>query len=522
MIYRFGEHELDLDKVELRTDGVTQPLEPQVFALLAFLVENRDRLVTKDEIIEKIWNGRFVSDSAVASRVKSARQALGDDGRAQRFIRTAHGLGFRFVAEVTEATPAARVEIITQIEAPASPIIAAEPEARPTLAVLPFRLVGAAGPYGAIADAMPQDLITALSRLRWLFVIARASSFRFHSSDADVGKVRDAFGVRYCLTGTVEVLGTSVTVSVELSDTNDSGVIWSERFRTDADGVHETRDRIVRDVLAALELQIPLNEAKRARLKPPEHLDAWSAYHLGLQHMYRFNKDDNTLATHLFERATKLEPGFARAYAGLSFTHFQDAFLHYANDVTAAADRARRFAEMCLELDPVDPFGNFTMGRSFWLKGDGEASLPWLDRANTLNPNYAQARYANAFTYSMLGEYKAAHDNADLAIKLSPLDPLLYGMLGVRAFADLVGGRHAEAARWAEQSARSPGAHGLIQMIAALSHSLNGDEARARYWAENARTRWPQLRTADFVRAFPTRDAAMMQVFVRTLERYGF
>jgi TolB-like protein len=492
-----------------------------VFALLAFLVENRDRLVTKDEIVEKIWNGRIVSDSAIASRVKSARQALGDDGRAQRFIRTAHGLGFRFVAEVTEASAAPRIEIVTQAEALHVPP-AVEPEARPTLAVLPFRLVGAAGPYGAIAEALPQDLITALSRLRWLFVIARASSFRFHSSDANVSQVRDAFGVRYCLTGTVEVLGNSVTVSVELSDTTDCGVIWSERFRTDADGVHETRDRIVTDVLAALELQIPLNEAKRARLKPPEHLDAWSAYHLGLQHMYRFNKEDNTLATHLFERATKLEPGFARAYAGLSFTHFQDAFLHYANDPNAAADRARRFAEMCLELDPVDPFGNFTMGRSFWLKGDGEAALPWLDRANALNPNYAQARYANAFTYSMLGEYGQAHDNAAMAIKLSPLDPLLYGMYGVHAFADLVAGRYTEAAQWVEQSARSPGAHGLIQMIATVSHALNGDEARARYWAENAQARWPQLRSADFVRAFPMRDAAMMQVFVKTLERYGF
>lgn len=196
--------------------------------------------------------------------------------------------------------------------------------------------------------------------------------------------------------------------------------------------------------------------------------------------------------------------------------------MHYVPDVDAAADRARRFAEMCLDLDPVDPFGNFTMGRSFWLKGQGEAALPWLDRANSLNPNYAQARYANAFTYSMLGANKEAHENAEAALKLSPLDPLLYGMYGVRAFADLVAGRHSDAAQWAERSARSPGAHGLIQMIAAVSHSLNGDETQARYWAEQARTRWPHLSTADFVRAFPMRDEAARQLLVRTLERYGF
>lgn len=519
MIYRFGEHELDLEKVELRTGGASQPIEPQVFALLVFLVENRDRLVAKEEIVEKIWGGRIVSDSAIASRVKSARQALGDDGRAQRFIRTAHGLGFRFVAEVSEA---ARVRI-ESAAAEAQPIApAAELDTRPALAVLPFRLVGAAGPYGAIADALPQDLITALSRLRWLFVIARASSFQFHSSDADIGRVRSAFNVRYCLTGSVEVIGKSVIASVELSDAASRGVIWSERFRTEVDGVHETRDRIVRDVLAALELQIPLNEAKRARLKPPEHLDAWSAYHLGLQHMYRFTKDDNARAAHLFERAATLEPDFARAYAGLSFTAFQDAFLRYVGDVTAAADRARRFAELCLERDPVDPFGNFTMGRSFWLTGEAESALVWLDRANTLNPNYAQARYANAFTHSMLGAAHEAHENADMAIKLSPLDPLLYGMYGVHAFAEMVAGRYEQAAQWVEQSARSPGAHGLIQMIATVAQSLNGDDARARYWAEQARARSPQLRASDFVRAFPLRDPETLQLFVRTLERYGY
>ena len=186
MIYRFGNFELDVAKVELRANGEARPIEPQVFGLLALLVENRERLVSRDEIIEKVWDGRVVSDSAVASRVKSARQALGDDGKAQRYIRTIHGQGFRFVADVRaeRLDPVAYSALVTQLEGGNLAHATIQPVdhlSRPSIAVLPFDLIGDAGPYAAIADALPYELITELSRLRWLFVTARGSSFRLRS-----------------------------------------------------------------------------------------------------------------------------------------------------------------------------------------------------------------------------------------------------------------------------------------------------------------------------------------------------
>jgi len=523
MIYRFDQFELDTEKLELRGDGGLIALEPQVFALLVFLVENRDRVVTKDEIVEKIWDGRIVSDSAVSSRIKSARQALGDDGVSQRFIRTMHRVGFRFVADVVKGAPRATISDVRETQA-ASPV---EPAStlltmRPTIAVLPFRLVGVAGPYATIAEALPDELIAQLSRLRWLFVIARGSSFRFRNPVADLAQIRTALNVRYCLSGVVEVRGSMLTIGVELADTQDSGVIWGETFRVDVGGVHDVREEIVRAVISALELQIPLNEARRARWKPPEQLDAWSAYHLGLQHAYRFNKDDNDAATALFQRAAALEPTFARAYAGLSFTRFQDAFLHYTPNIDAAATDARRYAELSLEHDPLDPFGNFTMGRSFWLRGDLESSLPWLDRANTLNPNYAQGRYARAFTDPFLGMGDSGQDHADAAMALSPLDPLLYAMLASRSFSHLVRGQTAESADWADRALRSPGAHVLIPVIATIAHALNGNDARARECANMAHVRDPSLSRDDFFRAFPFRDAAIRKQYGDVLTRYGF
>ena len=195
--------------------------------------------------------------------------------------------------------------------------------------------------------------------------------------------------------------------------------------------------------------------------------------------MYRFSKDGNALATALFERAIAREAGFARAHAGLSFTHFEDAFLNFAADAHEAATLAQRHAEASLEHDPLDPFCNLVMGRVFWLRGDLEASLPWLDRAIRLNPNYAQGKYSRAWAETLLGEGTAGRANVDAALELSPLDPLAYGMLGVRAFSHMVLDQSAEAALWAERAARAPGAHALIEMIAAVAHGLNGDEARA-------------------------------------------
>ncbi|MDP9007779.1 MAG: winged helix-turn-helix domain-containing protein [Pseudomonadota bacterium] len=517
MIYRFGPFELDTAKVELRSGGETCSVEPQVFALLALLVDNRERLVSKDEIIEKVWDGRVVSEAAVASRIKSARKVLGDDGKSQQFIKTIHRQGFRFVADAKVS----RAGVADQGgRKPA--VQSADHTSRPSIAVLPFRLIGAAGFYAAIADALPHELITELSRLRWLFVTARGSSFRLRGSDADIGEIGRLLDVRYCLSGTVEIAGARLTVTVELIDTRDGGVIWAEHFAGSIDDVHQIREDIRLRILAALEIQIPLHEAALARLTVTENLDAWSSYHLGLQHMYRFNRKDNAAATALFQQAVSRDPNFARAHAGLSFVHFQTAFMRHSDDLAGEIALARRFALRGLELDPIDPFVNFTMGRTFWLEGDLESSLAWLERATTISPNYAQGIYARAWTESLAGRGLDGRRHVDLAMRLSPLDPLYYAMLATRAFTHMVMGEDAEAAGWAERAACAPGAHVLIALIAVAAHALGGDEVRAASWAANVRSRNPALTRSDFFRAFPMMSEATKARVSNALVRFRF
>jgi TolB-like protein len=526
MIYRFGAFELDAARVELRDGGALRPLEPQVFALLAFLVENHERFVSKDEILEKVWDGRVVTDSAIASRIKSARKALGDDGQAQRYIRTIHGQGFRFVADVrlerAEAPQVESADWATRERPADEPADTASTASRPSIAVLPFRLIGDAEACAGIAEALPHELIAELARMRWLFVTARGSSFRLRSPNPDMHEVGRLLNVRYCLSGMVMAPNRQLEVTTELTDTASGEVVWAERYSGSIDDVHALRAELRSKLLTALEIRIPLHEAARARLAISENLDAWSAYHLGLQHVYRFNRKDNVAAAHLFERAARLDSGFARAHAGQSFVHFQNAFLHQSDDISSEIALARSCAEHGLSLDPLDPFVNFAMGRSFWLEGDLERGLSWLERATSLSPNYAQGIYARAWTEALAGKETEGRQHVDLAMRLSPLDPLYYAMLGTRAFTHIAAGEDAEAATWAERAARAPGAHVLIAMIAAVTQDLAGNGNAATRWATNVKDRNARLSREDFFRAFPMKPEVMRSRVAAALTRLGF
>lgn len=521
MRYCFDRHELDVARGELRSDGAPVPLEPRVHALLLLLVEQRDRLISRDELIEKIWDGRVVSDAAISTCVKTLRRALGDDGRSQRHLRTVHGRGLRFVAEVkchVDADQAPGRDDDAQHELARA--------GRPSIAVLPFALLDRQGPEdgpGAVlAEALPQELIAALACLRWLFVIARGSSFRFRDRDPDVAAIGRALRVRYVLSGTVASEAHGLRVTSELADTLEGGLVWSECLTTSRENLPALRGELATHIVNALEFRIPLHEARQARLADPANVDAWAHYHLGLQHAWRFNRHDNALAAACFARALACDPHFARAHAGVSFTSFQQAFLRYSPDTAAAATSARLAAEQAVALDAADPFANFTLGRSLWLAGDLEGSLVWLERAITLAPSYAQGHYARGWAQTLAGAPTAGRASADLALALSPLDPLAYAMLGTRALSHIALGEHGEAAEQAERAARAPGAHALIAMIAALCHALADDTHAAARWAGVARERRPDLGGEDFLRAFPFADPVLQRRIAASLRSLGW
>jgi tetratricopeptide (TPR) repeat protein len=329
-------------------------------------------------------------------------------------------------------------------------------------------------------------------------------------------------GVRYCLSGAVEVSGDRLVITTELVDTGRGDVVWGERYTGNVQDIHAMRDEIRASILTSLEIQISLHEAGRARLISPENLDAWSAYHLGLQHIYGFNRRDNALAAEYFSHAVDLDAAFARAHAGLSFVHFQAAFLRQADDMAGAIGQARYHAQRGVDLNPLDPFVNFTMGRTYWLEGDIDRSLSWLERATSLSPNYAQGIYAQAWTELMAGTADGARNHVDLAMQLSPLDPLYYAMLSLRGLTHIAAGDDQVGAEWAERGARAPGAHVLIAMIAAVAQALAGNPENARHWAAEVRSRNPTLTRDDFFSAFPMKSQAMRTRITAALKTLGW
>jgi tetratricopeptide (TPR) repeat protein len=237
--------------------------------------------------------------------------------------------------------------------------------------------------------------------------------------------------------------------------------------------------------------------------------------------MYRFNRRDNAAATAHFLQAIARDPRFARAHAGLSFVHFQTAFMRHTDDVAGETALARRYAARGLELDPLDPFVNFTMGRSYWLEGELDTSLAWLERSVSLCPNYAQGIYACALTEALGGRGVDGARHVEQAMRLSPIDPLYYAFLGTRGLAHLALGDDAAAAEWAERAAHSPGAHVIIAMIAACAHALAGDSPRAVAWAANVRERAPALSRQDFFRSLPMKPGPVRARVDAALARLG-
>jgi len=516
MAWTFGDFHLDPDRFQLVRHGVAVPLEPQVIALLIHLVRHHDRMVSKDEIVEAVWQGQAVSDASISSRIRSARQAVDDDGARQEVIQTVHGRGFRFVAEVARTSPHRMTHGDDSGET------ATRFSGRPSIAILPFRPLGGEPGLAIFAEAIPHEIIEALSRLRWLAVIARGSSFRVGQGAAGLDEVTTALSARYVLTGIIESRGTGLAVTLELVDGTSRQVLWADRLDAPRDGMEELRARIVAHLVAALETHIPFNEARAARLGNLEELDAWANYHVGLRHLYRFTRADTETARACFERAVAAEPDFARAHAGLSFTSFLSAFLRLDQDREAAVRATRRHAERALELDARDPFANFTMGRSFWLTDQPEDADYWLSRATTLNPNYAQGFYASAFTAMLMGDADTSIGALDTSLHLSPLDPLLYGMHGVRAQILIQQQDYQAAARWADRAATQPGAHYLIEMVALAANGLAGRHDRAGQFRQAIRHRKPDACAADYFAAFPTRDAPSRARIAAELDRQGF
>jgi TolB-like protein len=391
---------------------------------------------------------------------------------------------------------------------------------RASLAVMPFDdRSSEADRKGGACDALAYDVITRLSKLRSMFVIAAATTFALRDRSIGAEEAGRMLNVDYTVSGSVRRHGKRMTVSAELSETRTARVVWAESFDEKHDDALLVLEEIGNRIVASVAHEIEMVERNRAILKAPNSLDAWEAHHRGLWHMYRFNKVDNERARQFFAQAVDLDPTFARAYAGLSFAHFQNAFLGWKK-AAPEIDRAFDAAGKGLMVDDRDPAAHWAMGRAQWLRGEQDQAVSELERAVDLSPNFASGHYTLAFVHAQSGDPRAAISFSDHSRQLSPFDPLLFAMLGTRALSLARLGVYDEAADWAIKAAARPNAHQHIMAIAALTLGLAGRVPEANEYTKKIRARVPNYSMAEFLAAFRYSPDAV-EMFRRAGKKIG-
>lgn len=431
-------------------------------------------------------------------------ESEGLDGQPLREAwRRARAAGSVPVAAASGATQPA--PLLLPPEAQAGPVAR-----RASVAVMPFVERGMDGEPGRLsADALVHDVISRLAKLRSLVVISQGTVFALHERGVAPAEAARTLNADYLVSGSFQRRDARAVIAVELADTRTGQIVLADEFEYGLADLLQALDQIGNRIVALVASEIEVSERNRAVLKPPNSLNAWEAYHRGLWHMYRFNRDDNEQAQGFFRQAIRLDPTFSRAHAGLSFTHFQNAFQGWAGREAEAASSFEA-AGQGLMADERDPAAHCAMGRALWLRGQFDRAVPALERSVALSPNFVLGHYSLAFVHSQGGDARAAIANADLSRQLSPFDPLLFGMLGARAMALSRLMEFEQAAEWAMKAAARPNAHVHIRAIAAYTLALAGRRTEAAAYFAAVRRQVPNYRIDDFLTAmhFGPDDAA--------------
>lgn len=471
MIYQFSDCRLDTEAFELTNAAGKVSVEPQAFSLLQFLIENNDRVVSKDELIKTVWDGRIVSDAALNSCVNAARRAVGDDGKAQSIIRTFPRRGFRFVAEMVGEAIAGEPSANLQ-KAPSLPD-------RPSIAVLPFDNLSRDPEQEYFADGITEDIIAGLSRVRQFLVIARNSTFTYKGQAIDVRTVASDLGARYVLEGNVRKAGDRVRVSAQLIDAESRNQIWAENYDRDLKDIFAIQDEITQMVVAAIEPEITKAEQDRVKIRRPESMTAWDHYVQGLQHMYLRDGDEFQKAKQLFKEAIRIDPGFAQAYSGLAMVETFENIITVptAQDMPEISIQTARKA---IDLDNKDATPHAVIGLTYMFQRKYAAAAEEGQIAIDLNPSFAFGYFVRGFGRLCLGEIEEGIESFNIAIRLSPKDHWMGIFLARKADGYIALEDYEKAVVWGRKAILTPHPQIFIFMplLSALGHLDRTEEAQ--------------------------------------------
>jgi len=513
--FRFDNHELESELRELTRDGVRIPMQPQVFDLLLFLIAQRDRVVSKDDLVAEIWGNRPISDSALNSRINAARKALQDDGKAQRLIRTIPRKGFRFVGDCVEVSAPARPAAIAP-----EPVAAAIASERPAIAVLAFDNMSDDPDQDYFCDGISEDILTALSRARWFLVIARNSSFTYKGRNVHIRQIASELGVRYVVEGSVRKERNRVRITAQLNDATTGSHLWAEHYDRELVDVFAVQDEITNAIVTAIEPQIYAAENFRASRKPPASMDAWDLLMRALSHYWRITREDHVTAQALLNKAIAIDPNYGQAQALLAASHMFGAHLGWA-EFAKAVPIAERAAVAAVQLDREDAWSHTALGSVYFSTRRLDDALSEFETALRLNPNFclAQGYYALALSYA--GRHEDSFEAAQRAIRLSPRDPALAIYYAIAGYARFLSRRYDEAIALAREAIRHRGDLTGAYRVLVVSASMSGDAATAEMALVELRRVQPSISLAWAATQLPWQNEADREHFLEGCRRAG-
>jgi TolB-like protein/DNA-binding response OmpR family regulator len=448
------------------SEGQEVPLTRAESLLLAAFARSPGRVLSRDELRHAAFGRRAEPyERSIDMHIARLRQKIEHDPKLPRSIITVPGAGYKFMGRLQRDTGSGAEATRAALRLPD----------KPSIAVLPFENMSGDPEQNYFADGVVEDIITALSRMRWLFVIARNSSFVYKGRAADVKQVGRELGVRYVLEGSLRKSADRIRISGRLIDALTAAQLWADHFESAPDEIFGLQDRMTTRVVSAIAPRLEQAEMARAAQKPTENLNSYDYFLRGMACLHQWKKEDVQEALQLFYRAIELDPKFASAYGAAAQCYANRKAHRWMTDRAQEIAETERLATRAVALGRDDAFALSSGGQALaYVVGDLEGGLACIDRALALNPNLAAAWYHGAWVRIFLGEPEVAIEQLERAMRLSPLDPRLGLMETALAFAHCFAGRYQEASLWADRAIRDAPDFGIAAYICATTHALAG------------------------------------------------
>ncbi len=522
MIYAFDDYTLDPGRRELRRGAILVPVEPQVFDLLEYLIRNHERVVSREDLITSIWGRRIISESALSTRINAARNAIGDSGREQRLIKTLTRKGVRFVGLVRREGHAARASSGDSEATMATWTVGSLN--RPSIAVLPFINLSDDPEQEYFADGTVEEIITALSRIRWLFVIARNSSFSYKGRAIDLKQIGQELGVRYVLEGSVRKASNRVRIAGQLIDASTGVHLWADRFEGGLENIFDLQDQVAASVVGAIAPRLELAEIARAKRKPTDSLDAYDYYLRGMANFHQSTKRSISEALALFRRAIDYDPDYAAAFGMAAWCYVRCKASRWAvepmlDEITA---KTMSLARRGLDLGREDALALCTAGHALgYVVGELEQGAGFVDQALVINPNLPTALSLSGWLNLWLGDLDTSIKLQERALRLSPRDSQAFIMEAAIALAHLCSGRYHEASTWAAKAFSDHPNYVASIAACAASYAHLGRLGDARKAMARTRELDPTLRISSLKHWTPFRQPNHVKRWAEGLRKAG-